>query len=266
MNQMNKLSKDLLKAIKQAYNLTDEQHKEVLQAYKQSQDDVLAFITHIIATYGNDGTLDYDTYLTHHAHDAEQMMIDKAKEIAEIETAVLAVILESVLNDTYSKTSYHLEQNLKVGINFNLLRKGQIDTIVNYNWSGIPFSERIWGNTEHLVKSLRQTLADVLKDGESIDKIARRIREQFNSKAYESKRLVRTESARVIDEATMKAYEDSGVVEWVEFTATLDSRTSEICRGLDGTRYRIDDENKPRIPESTHPNCRSCYIPIIEIE
>lgn len=259
---MNKLEKDLLSTIKEAYNLTDKEHNKVLKQYKKSQDNILQFIIDLIIKHGIDGKLDYDTYLRHHAKDIEQYMTQQVRNVAKEEVIILAVVLESVLNHTYNKSSYYLEQNLKTSVNFNLLRKGQIDTILNYNWSGIPFEERIWGNTDHLVRQLRQTLADGLKNGESIDKMAKRIKKEFNTKAYESKRLIRTESARVIDEATIKSYKDSGVVEKVQFTATLDHRTSKTCQGLDGTEYRLDDEKRPKIPEGTHINCRSCYIGI----
>ena len=44
--------------------------------------------------------------------------------------------------------------------------------------------------------------------------------------------------------------------------ATLDQKTSEICRRLDGNVYSIDDKNKPIPPTGTHVCCRSCLISI----
>src|SRR5699024_12238097 len=80
-----------------------------------------------------------------------------------------------------------------------------------------------------------------------------------NSKSYQSQRLNRTESSRIINKAQEQFYKEIGVKE-VIYTATLDNRTSDICRGLDGKRFKLDDPNKPKIPENTHPNCRSCYL------
>lgn len=257
---MDKLSKDLIDAVKQAYNLTDREHREILKLYNQSRNNVRQFIADLYMNYGVDGELDYDEYLMSHAHDTEQFITNEAKNIVIIETAVMAVILDAVLNHTYNKSAYYIEKNLQVGINFNLLRPEFITTTVNYNWSGIPFSERIWGNQEALVRSLRQELAQGLQAGESLDKMAKRIDKQFNSKAYESQRLIRTESARVISEAQEQIYKDTGVVERVQFMATLDNRTSKGCQKLDGQKFRLDDENKPQIPR--HPNCRSCWIAI----
>lgn len=46
---------------------------------------------------------------------------------------------------------------------------------------------------------------------------------------------------------------------WVEYLATLDSRTTEICASLDGRVYKVEDQTRPSIPQ--HWNCRSSYIP-----
>ena len=45
------------------------------------------------------------------------------------------------------------------------------------------------------------------------------------------------DSAYIYEQATKDAYEECGV-EWYEFLATLDGKTSEICRELDGTLRR----------------------------
>ena len=49
-------------------------------------------------------------------------------------------------------------------------------------------------------------------------------------------------------------------VEEYEFMATLDKRTSEICRELDGKHFKVDEavpgENYPPM----HPRCRSTTI------
>ncbi|MEG1314066.1 MAG: minor capsid protein, partial [Bacilli bacterium] len=42
--------------------------------------------------------------------------------------------------------------------------------------------------------------------------------------------------------------------------ATLDNKTSKICRSYDGKVFDIDDINKPIPP--LHPFCRSCLINI----
>lgn len=266
---MNQLHKDLIKVVEDIFNLTDDEHKEILKLYNDSRNNVNQFIANLYLNYANDGVLDYNDYLRNHAPMIETQLIEEARNIATIENTVMAVILHTVFESTYNKTAYTMDKHndfklfdntrISAGVKFNLLRPEVIETVVKYNWSGIPFSERIWHNNEMLVRSLRQELAQGLQAGESIDKMAKRINKQFNSKAYQSQRLIRTESARIITDAQEQIYNDIGVEE-VIWLATLEANTCSECGALDGKKFRLDDENKPRIP--LHPNCRCAYAPV----
>lgn len=257
---MDKLSKDLLDTVVEAYDLADKEHKEVLLLYKKTKDNINQFIAELFIKFGDDGKIDYDYYLRHHANDTERYITEQVTNIASVESSVASIILGLVINFTYDKTLYNIESNLNIRTNFSTLKPDIVEFIKSYNWSGVPFSERIWHNRELLIRSLRQELAQGLQAGESLDKIARRINKQFNSKAYESQRLIRTESARVITDSTLKAYEDTGIVKEVMWLATLEQNTCSECSALDGNRYKLDDTDKPKIP--LHPNCRCVYSPV----
>ena len=75
-----------------------------------------------------------------------------------------------------------------------------------------------------------------------------------------AKRVVRTaltHTSAQIREATFQ--KNSAVVDYVEWSSTLDSRTSQQCAGLDGKRWRLGDKH-PTPP--AHPNCRSSIVPV----
>jgi SPP1 gp7 family putative phage head morphogenesis protein len=65
---------------------------------------------------------------------------------------------------------------------------------------------------------------------------------------------VQNESKRMLFEA------NSDIVNKVQYSATLDGRTSDICASRDGKIYKLGFE--PPLP--AHINCRSTYIPIID--
>jgi SPP1 gp7 family putative phage head morphogenesis protein len=65
---------------------------------------------------------------------------------------------------------------------------------------------------------------------------------------------VQNESKRMLYEA------NSDLIKEVQYTATLDGRTSEVCASRDGNIYKLGTE--PSLP--AHINCRSTYVPIIE--
>ena len=45
----------------------------------------------------------------------------------------------------------------------------------------------------------------------------------------------------------------------VRFETEMDERVCPICEDLDSDVYLLEDD-KPHIPEDTHPNCRCYYI------
>lgn len=59
------------------------------------------------------------------------------------------------------------------------------------------------------------------------------IMEKMGVGAMQARRLVRTESCYVANQAEMESYKECEIEKY-RFVATLDMRTSEICASLDG--------------------------------
>ena len=75
----------------------------------------------------------------------------------------------------------------------------------------------------------------------------------------QARRLVRTESAFVSGEVTAQAYEEAEITKY-RYVATLDLRTSEICRELDGQEFAIKDRKVGVNYPPMHPWCRLTTI------
>jgi SPP1 gp7 family putative phage head morphogenesis protein len=249
--------KEFLKMVDEFFNLSEKEHREVLKLYRKHRDNIKQLIAELFMQYGNDGKVNVSDIPKIERHIQEEI-----RNIAVSEVAIVTTILATLFAHAYYRTAYEIEKSIGVAISFSLLRKEVIDEIVNYNWSGTEYSQRIWDNTNALVKALRTELYLGIQQGESIDKIAKRIDKQFNSKAYQSQRLIRTETARVISSAQEKIYKDSGVVKKLQWVATLEGNTCEQCSRLDGKQFDLDDETKPSPPR--HPNCRCCFIGVVE--
>lgn len=73
--------------------------------------------------------------------------------------------------------------------------------------------------------------------------------------------LVRTSVNQVANEAAMRVYEsNSDITKKYKYVATLDSRTSAICRALDGRVFEYGKGPKP----PRHFNCRSTIVSEID--
>lgn len=136
--------------------------------------------------------------------------------------------------------------------------------IIEYPYAGKMFSDRIWDNKDALVKHIKQNLTVGIIRGDSIQKMARQLKKDLNVLYYQAERLVRTETNYAMNQAHLKGYKDSGVVEKYEFLAAHDKRTSKLCRDLDGQMFELSKavvgENYPPM----HPNCRSTVVPVLE--
>ena len=117
--------------------------------------------------------------------------------------------------------------------------------------------------SEETASLLAQELAAGFAAGESMDEIAKRITDTFDFfNEARAQRIARTEIMSASNQGALQGYSESGVVEQVEFYAALDERTCDMCSDMHGETFDIDDA--PPLPDSTHPNCRCVYIPIVE--
>ena len=122
------------------------------------------------------------------------------------------------------------------------------------------FSDRVWENSNDLANRIYQDVLDCIRIGKRPREVAKKIKDDFGVTAYQATRLVNTELARVVSEAQLDVYRNSGVVDKVLWTATLESNTCDYCADLDGKYFNLDDA--PKIP--AHPNCRCCYVPVVD--
>lgn len=72
--------------------------------------------------------------------------------------------------------------------------------------------------------------------------------------------MVRTSMQHIASSAHQEVWKgNSDVISMYEFVATLDSRTSDICRHLDGQEFELDKGPIPPL----HPRCRSRTVAIL---
>lgn len=98
--------------------------------------------------------------------------------------------------------------------------------------------------------------------GESPEKIAKRLRRQLIAVPNNQiKTMVRTSVNQVANAASQAVYsQNQEITKRYKYIATLDSRTSAICRALDGRTFKYNEGPTP--PQ--HFNCRSTTVPIVD--
>ena len=158
-------------------------------------------------------------------------------------------------------------------------RQGAMQTLPNGDTVEKAFRGIATKQHELLARNIRQGVFS----GESTQEIARRMigNLDFGQKAKTSRQLalaggertklanhqirtiVRTSVNQVQNQASQAVYAaNSKVAPKYEYVATLDSRTSAVCRDLDGKQFAY---NKGPTPPQ-HFNCRSTTVPVVDFD
>ena len=160
------------------------------------------------------------------------------------------------IQNAYYKTIYDTGVGLKINPAFSKLDNRAVNQVLNTKFLGGNYSERIWNNTDKLANTLKEVIGSAIARGESYSKTARGIRERFGVTQYEATRLVQTETCYFQNQAEIEALKTMGIEKY-KFIATLDSRTSDICREHDKKVYNVEDAKAGENLPPLHPNCRS---------
>ncbi|VTX73777.1 minor capsid protein [Fusobacterium periodonticum] len=167
--------------------------------------------------------------------------------------------LTSVYRDTF------IEVTKDLGIN-PVVSRDKIKTVLDKPWSGANFSQRLWSNTDKLAETVKQEIVNGMIQGINLKTMTKRVSEKFETaKKNDVERLLRTEVNYVLNQATLDGYKEAGIEKY-EFSATLDSRTSQICSELHGNIFEIKNIAVGLNYPPMHPRCRSTTIPIIDYE
>jgi len=186
----------------------------------------------------------------------------EVKKVAQRHTAIETAAHTETIKNSYYRTIYDTAKGFGATPEFSLLNTRTIDRILNNKFQGKNYSQRIWKNTDLLASQLKDVLGAAIATGQSPEKTVREIRQRFQVGSFQARRLVQTETNFFENAAEIEAYEEMGIGSFV-FVATLDGRTSQICREHDGKRYPVS-KSKPGVNmPPLHPWCRSTIRPYI---
>lgn len=203
--------------------------------------------------------------------------IDRAyktiKELTGTENSQLAVVQATIAGDV---------MNASIGVD---LVSGRLSANVLESLAGKALMEGApsaewWAlQSDDMKQGFKNQMREGVIAGESIDELARRVKGSRTSGFQDgllgkfgrkANTLVRSSVLSVANEARLATFQqNSDVIKGVQWTSTLDSRTSEICMALDNQAWTLDRKRMPgtthawRGPPPAHFNCRSTLTPIL---
>ena len=187
--------------------------------------------------------LDLQMQLTEATIGQEKGIYNTLDDVSKVSQATLASRMDKAL-----------------GLTFNAISANKMKQILMSDWSGANWSERLWKDREKVGKKLTDVLQKGVPQGVSLQKMSRELRDLTGESFNNAFRLIRTETSHIDGQVTLEGYKQAGKelgLEYYEYDAFLDTRTSSICRELNGNRFKVSEAEVGVNYPPMHPNCRS---------
>ena len=170
--------------------------------------------------------------------------------------------LKDVAKVSQATTALRFKKTLDVA--FDKIASRKLEKILSSDWVGnMNWSERLWKDRELVGKKVTEILETGLPQGKSMQDMARDLKGATNSSFNDAFRLIRTESAHVDGEVLLESFKQAQRelgYEYYIYDAMIDNRTSDICKDLDGKRFKISEAVIGVNFCPAHCNCRSTCV------
>ncbi|MEA4921397.1 MAG: minor capsid protein [Clostridiaceae bacterium] len=255
------LNKEIIGIAEDSRKQAAKASNDILKIYKRNLDDVRQQVANLYMQYTVDGELKISKAQRLKELSAlEKQLSEQIKVLRTKEGEAVTNAIGKAAEDSYYSTLYMLDKGIKSGVKTAPLKSEFVEQIAKSKIEGKTFSDRIWNNTGKLADRVKKDVEKALIQGTSPEKLARQIKSDLGSTAYQAQRVMNTEIARAVSAAQDECYQNSGVVQYVMWDATLDAATSEECAANDGKIFSLDDH--PDLP--AHPNCRCSLVPVVD--
>lgn len=179
--------------------------------------------------------------------------------------------VDSMARKVYSNSYYHsifeMQKGFNMGREIATIDEKALEKIITKPWAsdGKNFSDRIWCSKAQLVNELHNQLTRTVLLGNKPDSAIKAISDKFNVSKSQAANLVMTEQAYFHSLATYDSFKSMGIKEY-EFLATLDKKTTQMCRSMDGKHFPMSEYMPGATAPPLHPRCRSITVPYFDDE
>lgn len=179
--------------------------------------------------------------------------------------------VDSMARKVYSNSYYHsifeMQKGFNMGREIATIDEKALEKIITKTWAadGKNFSDRIWQSKAQLVNELHNQLTRTVLLGNKPDSAIKAISDKFNVSKSQAANLVMTEQTYFHSLATYDSFKSMGIEQY-EFLATLDKRTTQMCRSMDGKHFPMSEYMPGATAPPLHPRCRSVTVPYFDDE
>lgn len=186
--------------------------------------------------------------------------------------------MDGHIKDVYTSGFYHTAYEVQkgVGVFHDIIGidAKTLERVITKPWTpdGLNFSDRIWRSKAQLIDALQKEVMKSCIMGQSTYKgvnqlmsLTNAFEKNVKTARSQAARLIQTESAYFGALSRQDCFKSLDV-EQFEVVATLDGRTSEICREMDGKHFPMNQYEIGVTAPPFHVNCRSTTCPYFDDE
>ena len=172
--------------------------------------------------------------------------------------------LDSILSETIKLSNgilgylFYLNDN---DLNYYNVSEDLINEILEYKIDNKTYKDRTKDNKDKLFNKIKDNLILFITGEITVNKIKKILDEHLKQNKNNTNRMLINEITRVSNSIKEQFRIDNDVNK-VIYCNTLEGNVCEFCASLNGNIYDINDENKPKIPEDTHVNCKCFYVSV----
>ena len=270
MENIEKDINDFYMRFAQQNNITFQQAKQILTT---SERQAFQMKLHDYIKYGSQNGLSKDwmkklknASTVHSITRLQALQYQFRQQVEKLEAIKehgLTNTLKDIYKEGYYRTAYEIQRASGIGSAFSRIDETKINKVLAKPWApdGKNFSERIWGQDRtQLLYQLENRFSQGMIRGESPQKIIKDMQKALNSSEYATRRLVMTESAFFASASRKETYDKLEVKQY-KILAVLDTKTSTICRDMDGKVFDVKDYQPGLNANPFHANCRTTTTP-----
>lgn len=179
--------------------------------------------------------------------------------------------IENILKNTFSDiytysyymSNYNLLQTLKIRGELLELTDKNIESAISGRYANTSFNISLSTSKAKLIENIKTSIPQSFARGFNINKLADIANNKLAITRNRNIALTRTETNYLCNKANLDQYKEIGVDKY-KYLATLDMRTTDMCRDMDGYIGNVSQAEPGVNFPPLHVNCRSVTIPYIE--
>lgn len=234
-----------------AFKLSEKQvGKPLKKLYRKAFHNIQTELLNTWLDMGKDG--DVSQAALYQKNRMANLQALRSKELRRLGETSLQY-LQISLSEAVEQGSKDMDAFLGVAGKVSFLDETVAKEIVNQNYKGASFSERIWDDMDKLKTQIESSITKSALQGKDVRDVAKELQERMNVSYSSSKRITITETGRVFNEGCRQKAMERG---YLSYRVLLEPDACEDCvNAFRGKHFNIKESVLPG-----HPHCKCTML------